>query len=210
MKRKLKIQIAAAVLLAAVITGALISGVYSKYVRTETEELSITYYNSELAKSFEITEHEVSRTADGDYSLTETTTSENSYEVMPGVDIPKDPQVVISGKTAVTAYLYIEVVKSSDFPNTIEYSLTDNWLKFDNVTGKNGGVVYVYTTDKKNPAVLDESFSASPIKILKDDKITVDEKYSGSGFSLSFYGYMAQNESGKDAGKIFTENFKKS
>ena len=174
-------------------------GIRAKY-RTEVEMEGEVQFTAELADSITLTEHEIKKNADGSYSLTEkvSTTGENEYTVMPGVDLPKDPAFTIENKSNIPAYLYVEVVESDSFPDTVTYTLLPEWEAL-NITGPKEGTVYVYEGDFIN---------GEPIQILENNVLTVSQNYQGTAFELDFYGYMAQEIDGKTREGIFTTCFK--
>lgn len=141
----------------------------------------------------------------------------NQYDVMPGMVIPKDPFITITGKTEVPAYLYVEIANELD-ADVYAWSVTNNWEKLEGVTGKNGGSVYVYTADAAadgiNPVIV--TTNLSNLGILADNKITVadaeDLKLSeaeADPTSMVFYAYLAQAAIGEntDPASIFNTCF---
>lgn len=128
----------------------------------------------------------------GQYELNTTAArvTSNSYDVLPGAVLPKDPAVTITQKTSVPAYLYVEIVDGTT-GGIFSWTIADNWTKLDGVTGKNGGTVYVYNTVLTNT-----SCPTGSIPVLKDNKVTVanadDLQLGDAGKTISFYGYLAQ------------------
>lgn len=213
--RKLYRFLISLILILTIVLG--ISGIVAKY-RTTVSVTGNVSFSAELAESVTIFEHGVKRQEDGSYQLTdEIITGENqgnSYKVMPGVDIPKDPQIEIVGKRAIDSYLYVEV--KDNLPDSIEeivtYKLTDEWKKLNVTTGPSGNSkaptsVYVYIGDSKSAKILDESFEEQNITILDKNIITVGEAYSETPFELEFYGYLVQipQETTVDAESLFKE-----
>jgi hypothetical protein len=129
----------ASVLLAAVLIIGLVVGLSSAKYKTEKRLPGEVKFTVKLADKILIQEHEAVRQPDGSYVLiSENIVEDQSYKLMPGVDIPKDPYITIEGKTPIPAYLYVEVVELikgedengdvkelSGFPNTIEYNLIE-------------------------------------------------------------------------------------
>ena len=207
------IALSAVVLLTGIIL-IVSSGTKAKYKETvHAGDVAVTV-NANLASVLEVKEHQAVRGETGEYSLSsDIEVASNSYVLMPGVDIPKDPFVRVTGKTEIPAYLYVEVVDTTG-GNSDTYSYTvdsANWttLKTDqneDVTGKNGGKVYVYQNGTK---LTDANTSNGPLTvgILTDDKITVkpglDVSSDYSSATLTFYAYMAQAVDGKTAYEIF-------
>lgn len=182
------------ILVALVLVGGLIGAAVGKYIKTTTYTGTLTV-NAELAESMTLLESEAKRNNDGTYYLnTAKTVTENAYELIPGLDIPKDPHITITKKTPIEAYLYVEVVDNT--PNgAIGYEMTGNWLLLEGVTGKHNGAVYVYTTDKSAPAVVDDNVGAEfKVHLLKDNQITVSQKLNTNqtNDTMTFYAAMGE------------------
>ena len=150
----------------------------------------------------------------GNYELGEGYCYENSYTVVPGMLIPKNPAVSIVGKTETPAYLFFEVVDGLDNTDEIlTYSInTENWLLLEGVTGANGGAVYAYTTDNSTAAIVTADVSAT--SILTDDQIAVSAdatleqiKAAMEGDGLVFYAYLAQAGGFESAAEAYTTCF---
>ncbi len=162
----------------AVLTGIAIftASLNAKYVRKVKLKASVEF-SSELAQSITLNESKANITDSGKYELdTSEKVTENNYKVMPGVNIPKDPEITITGKTGIPSYLFIKA-EETDIPDTITYSLCDHWKKLSNKDN-----VYVYTKDDFN----------SPIKIIENDILTVSQQYNGEIFNLDFTAYLYQ------------------
>ena len=103
----------------------------------------------------------------------------NTYNrVIPGVDIPKDPFVRLTGSSEISYGLYMQVTKSEAFPSTVSYTLLEGW---EAVTGQDG--VYRYTG----------TLTGDLIYILKNNQLKVSENYVDDGeFSLSFSAWVEQ------------------
>lgn len=173
----------------------------AKYIKDVPFSGNVTF-TADLVETFTLTESEAKRKTDGTYSLDTTTSkAENTYTLMPGVDVPKDPKITIEGKTAVPAYLYVEVLESENFPATVTYSMATGWKDLG-ITGPNGGKVYVYGT------VLNGTTPNLTIPILKNDTLKVSQNLlRGTTATMTFYGYMAQQVSGRDEKATFTDEF---
>lgn len=195
------------VFVTAAVLGAalLIGGLYAKYIRSVKLSGNVTF-SASLADEFILAEHKTVRQPDGGYVTEAETVSKNDYLLMPGVDIPKDPYIIIGNKSSIPAYLFIEAVGTN--PDAVKYEIDSGIWKSLGIKGAHGGDVYVYTGGGSSAAVLDKNFDGQPIGLIKDNILTVSDSYAhGESFGLDFYGYMAQTESGKDASQIFTENF---
>ena len=163
----------ASVLLAVILIIGLVVGLSSAKYKTEKHLTGDVKFTVKLADKILIQEHEAVRQDDGSYVLNDNIVVEQSYMLMPGVDVPKDPFITVEGKTPIPAYLYVEVVEKIivvengkeverfGFPETIKYDLIEpddsnsdeikhGWTLLedengDPVIGPNNGKVYVYS-----------------------------------------------------------------
>ena len=176
-KKLIKRRVLLVVGIASITAVAMITaGLNAKYVRKVKLKGSVEF-SSELAESIILNESKATITESGRYSLdTSEKVLENSYKVMPGVNIPKDPAVTVTGKTGIPSYLFIRV-NEVNFPESVTYTLCNHWEKLNNIEN-----VYVYTG---------EDFSA-PIKIISGDVLNVSPQYNGEAFNLDFTAYLYQ------------------
>ena len=104
------------ILVAIVAVGAVTGSAYAKYKKTLTYSGTLTF-NAELG-GLDLTEHIATRNPDGSYTLNgeEVLASElpanaepvNTYQLIPGLDIPKDPHVIVANKTSIKSYLLLK------------------------------------------------------------------------------------------------------
>ena len=197
--KKVKPAAVLAVCAIAAAVGVLImTGIQAKYMTSVPLTGTVTF-NAQLADNVTLQEHKAVRNADGSYSLNKSadTTISNTYIVMPGVDIPKDPYFTITNKSSIDVFLYVEIVDSSPDPNTVIYNLTTDWEKLD-IQNRN---VYVYKGVFQG--------NTQDIPILNNNMIYISDQYdpASENFNLKFYGYMVQIEDGKEAKDIFIRNY---
>lgn len=172
----------------------------AKYIKDVPFSGNVTF-KADLAETFTLTETKAVRQESGSYILSGEQVTQNPYTLMPGVDVPKDPKITITGKTAVPAYLYVEVLESENFPATVTYSMATGWEALG-ITGPKGGKVYVYGT------VLNGTTPDLTIPILENDTLKVSQNLlRGTTATMTFYGYMAQQVSGRDEKATFTDEF---
>lgn len=173
------------------------SGLFAKYLVAENFEDSASIYATGI-KKFELLEHEAELITDADeaaeknnvYKLTSTEVTENEYDVvLPGVYIPKDPFIRITGDRQATAdgivayNLYVRVIEEN-IPDTVTYDLSTDWV-LEKTESEN---VFVYKYNK----IIHPGFSGT-IYILNDNQLKVSERYVGDGnFSLSFDAWLKQ------------------
>lgn len=171
----------------------------AKYIKDVPFTGNVTF-KADLAEKFTLTETKAERQTSGSYILSGEQVTQNSYTLMPGVDVPKNPMFKIEGKTAVPAYLYVEVCP--DLPTTVTYKIADHWTDLG-ITGPNGGKVYVYNT-----VLIDTTDLSDPIYILDGNTLYVSDTLDrGTTATMTFYGYMAQQVSGRDENATFTNEF---
>ena len=198
----------ASVLLAVVLIIGLVVGLTSAKYKTEKRLTGDVKFTVKLADKILIQEHKAERQNDGSYVLDmNKIVEEQSYLLMPGVDIPKDPFITVEGKTPIPAYLYVEIVEGSNFPATVTYNVTTDW-KLLNLTdeegrpiaGPNGGKVYVYNVDvitDKNTVTSDGKLVEFQILDYVNGSTTDTLEVSaaiprGTEATLNFYAYICQ------------------
>lgn len=176
----------------AVLLIALTTFAAGKYIMTISLQNTVTF-TAELAENVVLVESKINRKSDGTYETTSETIAggTQSYTLIPGLDVPKDPHIIIEGKTPIPAYLYIEVVDNTT-NNALRYTLTDSWIESSALAPQHEGAVYVYSTDETNPTKI--TTDLGEIYILKDNKFYVDQALlSGTGTNgLTFYAYLVE------------------
>lgn len=164
-----------------------------KYFATISLDGTITFQAS-LATDVTVQEHIPMRQENGTYILGENTTVEGAtYNLIPGLDVPKDPHVVIAGKTAVPAYLYLVV--EDQLIAAVSYELDPCWQHLkDNV--------YVYCVDG-NAAVITED--PGIINILQNQTLYVSQTLpaGASGGSLKFTAVLKEIGPGRTAEEVY-------
>lgn len=176
------------------VIGASVAGTLA-WLIAQSETVTNTFTSAELfanpSTDFTLWEHQAEDTdEDGRYRLNNTEVKSNTYEILPGVNIPKDPTVDIVDLEE-HAYLYIKV--TGTLPTGLSYSINSaNWTALNGYTG-----VYVYSGSEAENNVIKatdaakKSFTAT---ILTDNQIVVANNYSGTSddIKLSFDAYMVQ------------------
>ena len=178
----------------------------AKYIKDIPFTGKVTF-KADLVKTFTLTESRAVYTENGTYSLVpNTSVAGNTYFLVPGVSIPKDPKIILEGKSAVPAYLYVEVCP--DLPATVTYGIMPHW-KALGIKGPHGGDVYVYAFPDGTVIILDGTVKDLTIRILDEDTLTVSNQLPrGSSGTLNFYAYMAQVGSGQNPTTAFTANIR--
>lgn len=219
--RKPRHRLLALILLLLLTVGSIAGTVVAKYVTSKKITGAVTF-SAEMAENLQLLEHQAERTAAGDYKLLDATVTEQTYTLMPGVDIKKDPHVIITGKSPIKAYLFVEVLdtldllwsEGSETPfKPVTYELTDNWLRLEGVSTKEGGSVYVYSVDGVNPAEIDDTDMTGnkmTIYLLKENSVTVSQyisKHDKKTDILSFSARLSEVIEGKSAAQIYADLF---
>ena len=138
-----------------------------------------------------------------DIDLTETTG--NSYTVIPGVDITKDPKVTVKADSA-TSYVFVEVEKKNWNDTMLSYTMGDGWEQLMDNSDPAAAVAGVFYREVNKPST-DTDFP-----VIKDNKITVSKQITGSTFtgevSLTFTAYAIQKETFSTPYAAWTEDSK--
>ena len=183
----------AIVMLTAILVG-LCGVAYAQYRQSITISDTGSLTISADIGSIEVWEHVAQRQLDGSYVLDiNHLTQGNSYLLMPGVDIPKDPFVKVTKNSTIDAYVFIEV--TSNLPETVTYTLGDCWERVD---GYNN--VYVYCQERTPVKVAGDV----TIQILEDNTLYVSQYYQGTGScGLQVTAYLYQAAAGNDAAEVY-------
>ena len=196
--------IAAALLLliATVVTAGVVFGKYT----TEDRIYGTLEVSNRLATRFALQEHEAVQQENGSYALdSDSLVTTNTYELIPGLTIPKDPYISIENKTTIPAFLYVEVVPDSISP-AVSYSVnTALWQLLTGVTGPHGGQVYTYYIGP----VDDQTAGLSQIPILTGNSFSIPPlPITGTRECLTFYGYLIEQTSASaTAAATFTGSY---
>ncbi len=165
--------------IALVLVVALAVGATYAYLTATTKVVTNTFTagGAVTDKDLTLKEHVATPNADGSYTLGTTYLDEgkgNSYVVLPGVNLPKDPTVTVEKSTG-TYYLFVTVEKGSGFTGTnpsLSYTTDSAWEQLDifkegttDVTNKE---LYVYsvTTDGTTTYIQPKSDTAVSHAIL--------------------------------------------
>ena len=197
--------------IALVLVVALAVGATWAYLTAKTDPVVNTFTAGGAVNQgdLELFEHVASQNNDGTYTLAEATTTEgNSYVVMPGVNLPKDPTVNVKAASG-AYYLFVEVTKGAKVDgDTLGYTVDGSkWIRL-NIEGRE---VYAYTTDGTNPAILNTPVSNA--HVLTGDTITVsrDEAkiaaLTADNAKLTFKAYACQAAGFENAAAAFKACF---
>ncbi len=186
--------------LSLIVVSAAIAGVVSaKYIKQVQTPEKITV-SAKLAEDIKVFEHVVTRQSDGSYITAEETTDAQAYVLMPGVDVPKDPTVIITGYTGMPAYVFVKIESDLPAPGTdgvkeIDYTVDSTWTALGETYP---GVYY------KTIGIDDASNGVVEIPVLSGDLVVSEKLQRPQGpFSLSFTAYIAQKITGQTAAAAY-------
>ena len=166
--------------------------VYAKYIYQETIHGSLTITAS--LGEIDVWEHQAVRNPNGSYSLNEKPVHNNSYYLIPGLDVPKDPFVQITKKTNVPVYVFMKVDTNLTDANHVTYGLLDCWKLVEGTSN-----IYVYCVD----GVAHPVSSNMDIPILQGDRVEVSQNLQIDGqVYLNFTAAMSQVDAGLNAATV--------
>lgn len=191
-----------AVLLVSMLGGA----AFGKYIYSEKLGGKVTI-TANLG-SIDIWESEANRKDDGSYSLDQSNpVKSNSYDLLPGLDIPKDPYVAVDKASAIPVYVFVEVCTNLT-NDAITFDIdAANWSLLEKngnpIKGKNDGKVYVYIVDGQAAQVTDD---IEKINILAGRTVYIGQELlhdTLTAQNLIFYASMGQVVSGQSPEMIY-------
>ncbi len=195
-KRKLRILIAVLTVVLLMLSGT--AGVMAKYATQETVggQLTITADLGEI----KVQEHKAEPQDDGSYKLNMSSlVSSNPYNLIPGLDVPKDPHVVIDKDNNMPVYVFIKVETDITAGSGITYQLADCWKPVEGTTN-----IYVYSEGNvAKPVTGDETIYILKTPDGSNHEIMVSQDLSiSNNVSLNFYAAMSQVTAGIDADTV--------
>lgn len=129
----------------------------------------------------------------------------NAYKLMPGHNYEKDPIVHVDANSE-DCYLFVKVVNeiaNIEAEKTVAQQMTEKgWVAVEAANG-----IYVYTTDKTNPAVVTKG---SNITVFENFTIagnvdnTTLATYADKTITVNAYAIQADGFAGKTASEIWT------
>lgn len=118
----------------------------------------------------------------------------NTYEMVPGKEIYKDPKITVPKDTA-DCWIYVKLEKSKDFDEYLTYQVTEGW---ENLGDKYPGIYYMKVAKVKD--------SEQTFIVLKDNKVELIEDVDEEAINsmevpptLTITAYSVQQATFKDA-----------
>ena len=131
----------------------------------------------------------------GDINITLAETTGNSYKIIPGVNITKDPKVTVKANSE-ACWLFVKVEEEGTFvANKVTYSIAGGWTQGDG-TNIPANVYY----REVGAVTADTDFA-----VLKDNKVTVSDTLTKEDIqnitnpTLTFTAYAVQKDGIADA-----------
>lgn len=154
---------------------------------TKTDEVKNTFTYGDI----DITLEETPNTDVGDQNPDDNDPNTNTYEMVPGTEIFKDPTVTVLGDSE-ACWLFVEVTPSANFGDFMTYEMAGGWTPLDGVDN----VYYLETAydaaDQEFAVLKDNSVSVAE-DITKDELNALDE--SGAYPTLNVTAYAVQRAS---------------
>lgn len=202
-KRVLLIVLAMVMVCVVSVTGTLALLAQESSSVTNTFVASITD-PEKFVDSFVIKEYKATADEKGNYTLGTDEVDANTYNVVPGVTLPKDAFVKLSRSNDTPAYLFIEVDNNLDtsvFTMSVD---TTKWGKLEGVTGKNGGDIYVLGAANAPTVLGAVNESEGVYHIISGNQVTVANKndlsITDTTNTIKFYAYICQATVAKEGG----------
>lgn len=218
--------------IALVLVVALAVGATYAYLTAQTKAVTNTFTagGAVADKDLTLKEHVATPNADGSYKLDTNYVEEgkgNSYVVLPGVNLPKDPTVKVTAANG-PYYLFVEVTKGTGFDEVtvgegdaaktgkpLDYTIAANWDKLS-LTGKDVTrevyVYYVTGTDSSKTYI--QNAATNDIPVLLNDRVTVNADNdiiatltAESDANLTFQAYACQAAGFNTPAAAFTACF---
>lgn len=124
---------------------------------------------------------------DVDIDLTENTG--NSYKMVPGNTITKDPKVTVNAGSE-ACWLFVKVEKSDNFDTFMTYTMADGWTALDGVTGVYYREVAATSVNTDFPVIKDNRVSVRS----EVTKAQLDALNEGTQPTLTFTAYACQKD----------------
>ena len=192
-KKAMLLTVCALVLVAATMMGTM------AYLTVGDRTVTNTFVAGQLIEdkeAFKLEEHVAARTDGGKYSLTDEVTQANTYTVVPGVNLPKDPYVKV--EVLEDSYLFLEVING--LPEEMTFDIDSLWTALTDSHGdpvtKNSHPIYYRTagTVKPSDGVITVNILASQ-QVKVDSSLDVSELAGDASKTLVFNAYLGQANS---------------
>lgn len=156
-KRRQEEMKALILLMAVILVIGSVVGSTVAWLIAKTEKVTNTFTYGDIDIKLEETDTNL----DGDNDPTT-----NDYKMMPGKAISKDPKVTVLPDNE-DCWLFVELEKSENFDNFLEYVIADGWTQLQDESGNDVEGVFYRTVDADTDGV------GVTYEVLKDNQVTV-------------------------------------
>lgn len=166
-----------------------VAGTYA-YLTAQTKQVTNTFTAAGLASKFTLDESKATQKTDGSYTLdVNDRVQENTYSVVPKVNLAKDPTVHVTLEKNVGAYVFLAV--SNNLGNGLTAKIDDSvWKELGTTYTDAQGVVwtmyYKQLAGSATPAQVD-------INVLAGQQIVVGDTVAAECGNIVFNAYLTQS-----------------
>ena len=164
MEKRINKKMIATILAVVLVMGSLVGGTLA-WIVAESEEVINTFTYGDVNIDLEETDTELDNDEDD---------NTNEYEMMPGIDIKKDPKVTVK-EGSEDNWLFVKLEKSENFDEFLTYTIGEGWAQLLDENGAQvEGVYYRFQAE-----IVDDGDAATvgdvTYSVLMEDKVHVLE-----------------------------------
>lgn len=166
-----------------------VAGTYA-YLTAQTKQVTNTFTAAGLASKFTLDESKAHQQPDGSYTLdVADRVQENTYSVVPKVNLAKDPTVHVTLEKNVGAYVFLAV--SNNLGNGLTAKIDDSVWKelgttYTDAQGVEWTMYYKQLEGSATPAQVD-------INVLANQQIVVGDTVAENCGNIVFNAYLTQS-----------------
>lgn len=165
-----------------------VAGTYA-YLTAQTDQVKNTFTAAGLASVFSLDESKATQQTDGSYTLdVNDRVQENTYSVVPKVNLAKDPTVHVKLEKNVGAYVFLAV--DNNLGDGLTATIDDTqWTALNKTYTANGAewtIYYKQLAGSATPAQVD-------INVLADQQILVGDTVAEDCGNIVFNAYLTQS-----------------
>lgn len=164
------------------------AGTYA-YLTAQTKQVTNTFTAAGLASKFTLDESKATQKTDGSYTLdVNDRVQENTYSVVPKVNLAKDPTVHVTLEKNVGAYVFLAV--DNNLGDGLTATIDDTqWTALNKTYTANGAewtIYYKQLAGSATPAQVD-------INVLANQQIVVGDTVAENCGNIVFNAYLTQS-----------------
>ncbi len=165
-----------------------VAGTYA-YLTAQTKQVTNTFTAAGLASKFTLDESKATQKTDGSYTLdVNDRVQENTYSVVPKVNLAKDPTVHVTLEKNVGAYVFLAV--DNNLGDGLTATIDDTqWTALNKTYTANGAewtIYYKQLAGSATPAQVD-------INVLANQQIVVGDTVAEDCGNIVFNAYLTQS-----------------